>query len=195
MTPPRWPDGAPATDGWRVAASRTLVRDRFIDLAAERVVTGAGAVLDPFYVLTLPDWVVVVALTPDDRMVLVRQWRQGAKAWVLEPPGGVMDPGETDACATAARELREETGFTAARWRVVATPWTDPSRNSNRLHVVLAEDAVPAGTPQHDAGEEMQTELLPVAQVLAGLPQGLLAHGVHLGGVLLALHAAGRIRF
>jgi 8-oxo-dGTP pyrophosphatase MutT (NUDIX family) len=190
--PPAWPEGAPAADGWRVEARRSLVHDRYLHLVAERVVTGSGAVLDPYYVLDLPDWVIVVALTPDGRMVLVRQWRQGARAWVLEPPGGVMDPGE-DACRTAARELREETGYAAARFRVVATPWSDPSRNSNRMHVVLAEGAMPAGAPQPDTGEEMRTELLPVSEVVAGLSHGLLTHGVQLGGVMLALAAAGHL--
>lgn len=188
--PPGWPDGRPAADGWRVTSRRPLLRDRFIDLHAETVVTGAGTVLNPYYVLDFPDWVLVVALTPDARMVLVRQWRQGARAWVLEPPGGVMEPGE-DACTTAARELREETGFAAGRFRVVATPWSDPSRNSNRIHVVLAEGAVAAGAPRLDAGEEMRTELLPVAEVLAGLPRGLMTHAMHIGGVVLALAAAG----
>jgi 8-oxo-dGTP pyrophosphatase MutT (NUDIX family) len=191
--PPGWPDGRPAEDGWRVTARRPLLRDRFIDLSAETVVTGAGTVLDPYYVVDLPDWVVVVALTPDARMVLVRQWRQGAKAWVLEPPGGVMDPGETP-LATAARELREETGFAAERFRAVAAPWSDPSRNSNRMHVVLAEGAVPAGAPQLDGGEELRTELLPVQEVLAGLPHGLMTHAMHLGGVFLALQAAGFLK-
>jgi 8-oxo-dGTP pyrophosphatase MutT (NUDIX family) len=187
-----WPDGAPDPSGWRVESRRLVVRDRYLNLAAERVVTGAGQVLDPFWVIEVPDWVNVVALTPDGGMVLVRQWRQAARAWVLEPPGGLIDPGE-DACAAAARELREETGHAAGGFRVVATPWSDPSRNRNRLHVVLAEGAVPVAAPQPEPGEELRTVVMPVAEVLAGLPNGLLAHGAQLGGVMLALAAAGRL--
>ncbi len=93
----------------------------------------------------------------------------------------------------AARELREETGYAAERLRVVATPWSDPSRNRNRLHVVLAEGAVRVAEPRLEAGEDLRTEVLPVAEVLAGLPHGLLSHGAQLGGVILALAAAGHL--
>src|SRR3954451_2935816 len=96
---------APVTEPppWTVLAERSVVDDgAFIDLRAETVRTATGAVLDPYWVMHLADWVITVALTPDDWLVLVRLWRQGVKAWVLEPPGGVMDADETDPCVTAA---------------------------------------------------------------------------------------------
>nr|WP_242481644.1 NUDIX hydrolase [Paracraurococcus ruber] len=142
-----------------------------------------------------PDWVLAITLTADDQLVLVRQWREAAKAWSLEPPGGVMDAEDGDPCVTAARELREETGFAATRLRLVGSLWSDPAHNTNRIHVVLAEDAAEAGVPEHEAGEEMQTVLLPVAEVLEGIPRGLVTHAAHLGPLLLALRAAGRIAF
>jgi len=175
-----------------VLAERGVVRDRFVDLRAETVRTASGAVLDPYWVMHLPELVVVVAVTPDDHLVLVRQWRQGCKAWVLELPGGIIDPGETDPCAAGARELLEETGYAAPRSRLLAAYWTDPARNSNRLHVVLAEGAVPSGPTARDAGEEMSTVLLPLEAVLAELGQGSFGHGLHIGAVTLALAALGR---
>jgi 8-oxo-dGTP pyrophosphatase MutT (NUDIX family) len=180
---------------WKVLSRRAVVRNRHLDLDAEVVETSAGAVLDPYWVMSYPDWVLVVTLTPEDRLVLVRQWRQGAKAWVIEPPGGVMDAGDADPCATAARELREETGYAAARLRLVGSIWSDPAHNTNRIHVVLAEGAVPAGEHDRDAGEELETLTMPVAEVVAGVTRGLFVHAMHLGGLLLALQASGRIRF
>ncbi|MEN0074375.1 MAG: NUDIX hydrolase [Paracraurococcus sp.] len=197
-TPPAgWPAGpAPEAERpWRLLSRRAVVRDRHLDLDAEAVQTREGAVLDPYWVMTYPDWVLVVALTPEDRLVLVRQWRQGAKAWVLEPPGGVMDAGDADPCATAARELREETGYAAARLRLVASLWSDPAHNSNRIHVVLAEGAAEAGPLAREAGEELETVLLPAAEALAGAAAGRFTHAMHLGGLLLALRAAGRLSF
>jgi 8-oxo-dGTP pyrophosphatase MutT (NUDIX family) len=183
---------------WRRAATRSLVRDRWIHLRADTWVTGGGVALDPWYMLDWPDWVQVVALTPDDRLVLVRQFRPGAGRATLELPGGVMDPDETDPLAAARREFREETGFDAAELHPVAVLPQEPAHATNRIHFALALGAapMPEGAGQHlDPGEEVAVELHPVASVLAGLAEGLIGHAAQLGGLLLALRQAGRIRF
>jgi 8-oxo-dGDP phosphatase len=107
----------------------------------------------------------------------------------------VMDAEDADPCATAARELREETGYVATRLRLVGSIWSDPAHNTKRIHVVLAEDAVPAGDHDREAGEELETLTMPVAEVIAGVTRGLFVHAMQLGGLLLALQAAGRLRF
>jgi 8-oxo-dGTP pyrophosphatase MutT (NUDIX family) len=178
---------------WRRAAARTLVRDRWIHLRAEAWVTGAGLLLDPWYMLDRPDWVHVVALTPDGRLVLVQQFRPGAGAAVLELPGGIMEPGEADPVEAARREFREETGFDAAEFAPVSSLSPEPAHATNRIHFVLARGAAPAAGQRLDEGEEIAVELHPVAEVLSGLAQGMLGDARHVGGLLLALRQAGRI--
>lgn len=178
---------------WTTLGSQVLIEDRWIRLRAERIRTAAGAEIAPWYVLDYADWACVVALTADDRLVLVRQWRQGAKAWCLELPGGVMDPGETDPVATARRELLEETGYAAPEWRPLHAGFANPATQSNRLHVVLATGAAPAAPVAHEPGEAITVECLPVAEVLAGLGQGMIGQSMHVGAILVGLAAAGRI--
>jgi len=101
----RRPVGERAPSAWTVRESRTLVHDRWLSLRAQTVVTGEGAVLAPFYLLDFPDWAQVVALTPDDRIVLVRQYRHGIGRVTLELPGGIVDPGETPLEAAAKPNL------------------------------------------------------------------------------------------
>jgi 8-oxo-dGTP pyrophosphatase MutT (NUDIX family) len=179
---------------WTVLGSRVLVEDRWIRLRADRLRTAAGAELSPWYVLDYPDWAVVVPLTDDDRLVLVRQWRHAVQSWCLELPGGVMDPGDADAIGTARRELREETGYAAREWRHLHAAWPNPAIQTNRLHVVLATGAAPAGSVAHEPGEAIRVETMPVAEVLAGIGTGLFGQAMHLGAVLAGLAAAGRIR-
>src|SRR4051812_31730023 len=64
-----------------------------------------------FSLIDAVDWINVIALTADERVVLLRQFRPGANGICLEIPGGMMEPGE-DPCTAAARELAEETGYT-----------------------------------------------------------------------------------
>ncbi|WP_135465909.1 NUDIX hydrolase [Crenalkalicoccus roseus] len=189
MTPP-----APVRP-WRRAGARTLVRDRWIHLRAEAWETGVGLRLDPWYMLDWPDWVHVVALDAADRLVLVRQFRPGAGAAMLELPGGAMEPGEADPLAAGRRELLEETGFDAAEWHPVAALSPEPAHATNRIHFLLALGAAPARPQRLGPGEEIAVELHPLAAVLAGLEGGLLGHAGHVGGLLLALRQAGRIRF
>jgi 8-oxo-dGTP pyrophosphatase MutT (NUDIX family) len=179
---------------WTVLDSRTLIEDRWIKLRADRLRTTQGTELSPWYVLHYPDWASVVALTDDDRMVLVRQWRHAVQAWCLELPGGVMDPGDADAVATARRELLEETGHGARDWRHLQTGYPNPAIQTNRIHAVLATGAHIAAPVAHEPGEQIEVVLMPVAEVVAGIRQGLLAQAMHVGAALLGLAAAGRIR-
>ena len=180
---------------WTTTASETLLDDRWIRLRADRLRTAAGLEIAPWYVLDYPDWCVAVALTPDDRMVLVRQWRHGAQRWSLELPGGVMDAEDADAVAAARRELREETGYDAAEWRYLYASHANPAIQTNRLHVVLALGAVPVAEAAPEPTEAIRVELPSVAEVLAGLGAGAIGQSMHVGAILVALASAGRIHY
>lgn len=179
----------------RTGEARSVVRDRWIHLRAEAWENAAGAALDPWYVLDWPDWVHVLALTADDRAVMVRQWRPGLGAASLELPGGMADPGETDPVATGRRELLEETGYGAAEFHPLPPLSPDPAHASNRLHFLLALGAERVAEQRPDPTEEIAVELHPVDALLDGLGRGAVANASHVGGILLGLRAAGRIAF
>jgi 8-oxo-dGTP pyrophosphatase MutT (NUDIX family) len=178
---------------WRVTASCGVVRDRWIDLRADTCVAPSGAVLDPYYVLSYADWVHVVALTPDDRLVMNRQYRHAAGEVHLELPGGVMDAADASPLDTARRELREETGYAAAEFRPVIALRPNPATHTNRVHTVLALGAHLAGAQSLDPGEEITAELVPIPLLLRGLREGAVQQSTHVASALLALAAAGRV--
>jgi len=105
----------------------------------ERQIVEAGDRRKEVIVVNAPDWINVIPILHDGRIVLIRQWRHGISAPTLEIPGGMVDPDE-NADEAAARELLEETGYTARKLKRLGTTHPNPAFLSNRLMTYLATD-------------------------------------------------------
>src|ERR1700730_5135163 len=125
---------------WRTVRSRSILRDRWIDLREDQCVTPSGVDIGPYYVLSYPDWVHIVAITPADDLVLVRQYRHAAGAVLLELPAGTVDPSDTSTEHAARRDFAEEPGYSATSWKLVSSLYPNPATHTNLLHVYLAVD-------------------------------------------------------
>lgn len=181
---------------WGTSRSREIVKDRWIDLRADDCVTASGGDVAPYYVLTYPDWVHVVAVTPEGCLVLVRQYRHAVGEVITELPGGMMDPTDVDDEQAARRELAEETGYTSSDWRKISSLFPNPATHTNRVHVHLALDSTRNQTQRLGPGEEgaQVVIILPIDDVLRGLQGGFLGQAMQVSAVLLGLAAAGRLR-
>lgn len=129
-----------------------------------------------FIILDCPDWVNVLAVTPDDHVVMVEQFRHGSDTVELEIPGGMMDPGEHDPIAAGLRELREETGYAGQNARLLVEVWSNPALQTNRTHTVLVEYCTPAHETEWDHGEDMVTRLVPAREIAGLLASGRIRH-------------------
>jgi ADP-ribose pyrophosphatase len=128
--------------------------------------------------LEISDWVNVVGITADARVILVRQHRHGIDAETLEIPGGCVDPGEAPEAA-AARELLEETGYGEGAWRSLGWVWSNPAIQNNRTHLFLAEGLRRLGAPQLGPGEaDLTVELRPTGEVAELLRSGEVNHSL-----------------
>jgi 8-oxo-dGTP pyrophosphatase MutT (NUDIX family) len=136
-----------------------------------------GAELD-FFVLDCPGWVNVVAVTPDDQLVCVEQFRHGSGTIELEIPGGVMDPHDRDPVATGLRELREETGYEGGGARVIGSVWANPAIQTNTVHTVLVENCRLRHATEPDRGEDLATRLVPAADIPALVASGKFKHSL-----------------
>ena len=105
-------------------------------------------------VIESEDWVNVVALTPEKKIVLVEQFRFGTGKVSLEVPAGVVDPGESP-IETARRELLEETGYRSDNWEPLGRVESNPAFMNNECHFWLATDAIRTGRQSLDEGEDI----------------------------------------
>lgn len=137
-----------------------------------------------FFVINAPDWVNVVALTKDHRLVLVRQFRYGINEFSLEIPGGIIDQGE-DPVAAGVRELREESGYVGARARLLGSVHPNPAMQNNRCHLVLVEEAENQQHLEWDPDEEFEILAQPVDEVYALAESGGITHAMVLDALLL----------
>jgi 8-oxo-dGTP pyrophosphatase MutT (NUDIX family) len=169
---------------WEILGHSPVTKTRIFDVRSTRFRHPGRQTERDFIVIDPPDWVNVIALTPDHRIVLVRQFRFGIDAFSLEIPGGVMEAGEEPASA-GVRELREETGFAGASARLLGSVHPNPAMQSNRCHFVFVEQAVATMPLEWDSDEEIQVTTLPVEEVFALARAGGITHGLVLNALLL----------
>jgi 8-oxo-dGTP pyrophosphatase MutT (NUDIX family) len=181
MSMPTPPSG-PAR--WEKLGQTTQATTRVLNLLSVRYRHPVRGTERNFVVVQPSDWCNVLALTPDGRLVLVRQFRFGIDDFSVEIPGGVMEVGE-DPIEAGLRELREETGFVGTRARLLGSTHPNPAIQSNRCHFVLVEDAVQSEALEWDADEEIEVLAVPVAEVLARARAGGITHALVLNALFL----------
>ncbi len=128
-------------------------------------------------VLETPKWCNVVALTRQERLVVVRQYRFGSSAVTTEIPGGVVDQGEEHGAA-ARRELREEAGYTSSNWRYLGCVEPNPAFHDNLCHHWLALDAEPTHAQELDPGEDISIATLSLDELRAAVWSGEIRHAL-----------------
>ncbi len=130
-----------------------------------------------FWVLETADWVNVVALTPDQQVVLIRQYRFGSQQVTLEIAGGVIDA-EEDPLVAGVRELREETGYQAESAVLLGSVAPNPAIQNNRCYTVLALGCKPLFGQQLDEREDIGVETRPLSAIPELLASGAITHAL-----------------
>lgn len=168
---------------WERLAHSSLAKTRIFDLHSVRYRHPRRETERDFVVIEAPDWVNVIALTPDDLLVLVRQFRFGTNDFSLEIPGGMIDAGE-EPVAAGVRELAEETGYVGASARLLGSVHPNPAMQRNRCHFVFVEGAVRTVALDWDADEEIEVTTRPVEEVLALAQSGGITHSLVLNALM-----------
>ncbi|RNC83991.1 MAG: NUDIX hydrolase [Balneola sp.] len=135
-----------------------------------------------FSVLEAPDWINVIALTPENDIVLVEQYRYGIEKPTLELPGGVCD-GNEDPKTTCMRELAEETGYSSDEWIYLGNVSSNPAMQTNYTHTYLARNCNKTSTQKLDGNERINVHVLPLEQFLGMIGNGEIKHSLMVAAI------------
>jgi len=159
-------------EGSEAGPDLVLFRARFDAMSNPRTGKRLRAV-----VLEAPDWVNVTALTPEGKLVVVRQYRFGTGAVTTEIPAGIVDEGEWHGDA-GRRELREETGYESDRWEYLGSVEPNPAFLNNLCFHWLARDAKCVSDPEPDECEDIEVCELGIEEVLREISEGRMRHSL-----------------
>ena len=180
----------PADDRLRetVIGTRTVHKGYYLDVRVDDILTpdGKRSTRD---IVGHPGAVAVVALDPDDRVLMVRQFRLAAGRTLLEIPAGTLDRAADgtleDPDLAARRELEEETGYRAGQWEHLGTFWTAPGFATELMRLYLARDLAPAHEDRlgPDEDERLELEHVPWREAVTMAERGGIADAKSLVGL------------
>lgn len=130
-----------------------------------------------FYIIESGDWINIIPITADQRVVMVKQYRHGSREVTLEIPGGLVEPGDT-AERAAARELLEETGYQAKRISKIGEVNPNPAIFNNRCYTFLARDVRKIALPTPDQAEDIEVVLVPLSDIPRLVRRGKIDHAM-----------------
>jgi 8-oxo-dGTP pyrophosphatase MutT (NUDIX family) len=169
---------------WKVLSREYLARKFWYTVRVDRVELPTGAVIPEYWVNEYVPWVNVVAVTTDEEVLLIRQYRHGLGQVHYEIPAGTTDPGETSLEDAAKRELLEETGYGGGRWSLLATLSANPALQDNLVYTYLAEGVERVREADPGAGEDLRLHPVSLGELERLLDDGELVQALHTAPLL-----------
>lgn len=177
---------------WKILQSEVVIDTPYLRLRRDRIETSRGDVVEDYHVRETRGFVVVFALTADEHVILVRQYKHGIAEEVLELPAGAIDADEPEIDA-ARRELAEETGYAVGTLELVRTFIVDPTNSTGRFSLFLGRDATPTEKQNFDPTEEIAVELVPLDCILELVRGGTIDVGSHVASIYTVLDRLDRL--
>jgi len=186
---------------WKLLDTEYLVNAPWLKVAKEKCELPNGKVIDDFYTLWQPDWVLILARTTVGKWIMTEQYRHGTGKIALEFPAGIIDKGETPEQA-AVRELQEECGYGVSGderretrdERKTSGDESDiaylgsypvnPDRHRGKFHVVFIDGVVRRGNTSFDDTEDIDSYELSDEELQAKMQDGTFNHPLQMAGYL-----------
>lgn len=164
---------------WKVLKSEHILRiGPWLSVRQELVELPSGKQIPTWFVLEFPNWINVIAITKDGKMVMIDQYRHGFGDTRYEIVAGVIDEGETPLEA-AKRELLEETGFGGGNWQEFMVLSPNTSNQNNLSYTFLATDVEQLEKQHQESTEDIHIHVMEQSEVLQLLQSGEIIQALH----------------
>lgn len=168
---------------WQTINSQLVLNNVWCRVKQDRVQLPNGVIIDDYFVHLRPDIALILPITNNQEIIFVRQYRHGVEEILLELPAGTFEPQQEDSTAAALRELEEETGYVAQKLTKLATLYNNPVKDSNKIHLFLAEYVSYTGKQKLDTTEEIEVVLVSIKDVKNKIYRG----EINVSGTITAL--------
>lgn len=179
---------------WRVVQSEKLFSAPWLNVRKDVCELPDGRKHSDYYILEYPDWATAFALTEDNQVVMVRQYRHGLGVISTELPGGVIDTGETPQEAIS-RELREETGYAFDTIEELGKVSPNPATSTNYMHMFLARGGKKVTEQKLDATEDVEVLVYSIEDFKQLLRENRIIQSLHTTTAFYALERLGMMSY
>jgi ADP-ribose pyrophosphatase len=172
---------------WKILKSKMVLDHQWCQVRQDEIELPNGKIIDDYFVSIKPDVALILPITSNQEIIFVRQYRHAVGDFFLELPAGSFDPAKESAEIAAIRELAEETGYICQNLQQIGTLYDKPSKDTNQIHLFLAENASKAGEQNLDITEEIEVVLVPLESVLDKIAQGEISVAGTVAAIFLGL--------
>jgi len=158
-------------DKWTTLDSKFVLNNKWMKVKQDTVKLPTGKILTDYFVSVTNNIVLIIPLTTDKRIVMVRQYKHGFGEIVLEYPAGMVEENE-DMQTAALRELEEETGYVSKDIKLLASLSNNPSKETGKINVYLASGCIKSRETNFDESEEIESLVLSISEVKAKIASG-----------------------
>ncbi len=169
---------------WQIISAREIVSKDLFSLVEKRCYHPVKKIDHRFYSINSSDWINVIPVTADGKIIMLRQHRLGTDEITIETPGGVIETDESPATA-AMRELKEETGYEAETIQLLSMLSSNPSIMNNHIYFYLASGCRKTCFQNLDQSEDIEVEIFSQEEILKMIKDGIISHSIVVTAFLL----------
>ena len=179
---------------WKVLSSEYINKVPWLTTRKDVCELPNGKIMQAYYVQEFPTWVTAFALTKNNEVVLVKQYRHGLGEICLETPGGVVEENEPLDKAII-REVKEETGYEFEAIEYLGKISPNPSTNNNLMHMFLMKGGEKLGEQSLDETEDVEVILYSIEEVKQLLKENKIMQSLHASCMFYALNKIGEMTY